>query len=282
MRQRIPRRWRDELYHLRTLGWRDYASNKGRRFIRGEPELVANAPFDIGARVPIVLDESTLKAVRSHWVQAGQEMRELAAFKKVARGRSCFVDIGAAQGIYAAAFCALTGGRAFAFEPSPSMFDELEALIDLNPGFSITPCKTALGAATGHQRVQSFGAQFRGVNSAAADAQTMNVETLDSFAERNGLAPELVKIDVEGMELAVLRGGAKTFRRSVEVIMLEVHPKMLLGGESVSDLQALLDDAGFKLLTLDLAPLTDLAGYLSSRGRALRPAVNIVCQKAAD
>jgi FkbM family methyltransferase len=220
-----------------------------------------------------------VKAVKSHWVDAGQGMRELAAFRRVSHGHSTFLDIGAAQGIFSAAFCALTSRVAYAFEPSPSMFEELEALIGLNPRFNTVPFKLALGAAAGTLRVQSHGAQFRGVAGAEVNGATMAVDTLDNFVGRNELAPDFVKIDVEGMEAEVLRGGAETFSRSVGFIMLEVHPGMLMRGEAVSDVQALLASFGFKLFTLDFTPITDLASHLMTGRRLLSPATNIVCAK---
>jgi FkbM family methyltransferase len=237
-------------------------------------------PFDIGARVPIVLHDSTLPGIRSHWLDAGQGTPELDAFKRAAPGHATFLDIGAACGIFSAAFCALTDGHAYAFEPSPTMFEGLEALIELNPEFKITPVKIALGAVAESRLVETHGAQFRGVGSAEANGAAMDVETLDDFVGRHDLAPDFVKIDVEGMELEVLRGGAETFSGPVEVIMLEVHPRILMKGEGVSDIQVLLAGFGFSLFSLDLAPIADLDRHLTPR-RGLPPrATNIVCLAA--
>lgn len=284
LKRYVPRCLRDERYRLRVVGPRDYSRNIWRRVTRRTPVPQAGVPFEIGAAVPIVLHESTVKAVRSHWVHAGPGMRELDAFRRLAPGHSAFLDIGAAQGIFSAAFCALTGRDAYAFEPSPSMFDDLVALIDMNPELRITPFKVALGAIAGMQPVQSHGAQFRGVGSVEANtepmtAEAMKVDTLDSFVGRNELAPDFVKIDVEGMELEVLRGGPDTFSRSVDVILLEVHPRMLMRGEAVANIQVLLDSFGFRLFTLDSDPISDLASHLDSGRGLLAPATNIVCAK---
>jgi len=278
LRRFFPRRLRAELYQLRSRGSRGYTRYKWRAYAGGGgPEPRANAPFDIGAPVPIVLHSSTVSGVRSHWMDRSSGATELDALRRVAGGHTTFLDIGAGAGIFSAAFCALTGDSAYAFEPSPEMFERITALIGLNPDFKITPFNIALGAAAGTQSVQSFGPQFRGVQSAEANAGTMDVETLDSFVARHELTPDLAKIDVEGMELEVLRGGAETFTRSVDVIMLEVHPKMLIRGESVSDIQAQLVEFGFELFKLDFTPIPDLAHHVTN-ARKMR-ATNIVCRK---
>lgn len=275
----VPPRLRSALYRLRVQGASNYSRNKWRRATRRAAEPQAGRPFEIGAPVPIVLHESTVPAVRSHWVDAGG-MKELDAFRRLAQGRTAFLDIGAAQGIFAAAFCALTGGNALALEPSPEMFEGLVAMITLNPDFTITPFKLALGAVAGLQPVEAHGAQLRGVASSDSGAETMVVETLDSFVGRNELAPEFVKIDVEGMELDVLRGGAATFSGPVAAIMLEIHPKILQGrGEAISDVQALLEGFGFGLFTLDLVPIADLDTHVAGKRGAPARAINIVCQK---
>ena len=159
------------------------------------------------------------------------------------------------------------------------MFEELTALSSLNPEFQTTCLKIALGAVAGTQRVEAHGAQLRGVDAGEGDGEMMTVETLDNFAGRRELSPDFVKIDVEGMELEVLRGGAETFTRLVDAILLEVHPEMLMRGEAVSDVQALLERFGFKLFTLDFTPISSLAGHMASGRKLAPPSTNIVCAK---
>jgi hypothetical protein len=50
------------------------------------------------------------------------------------------------------------------------------------------------------------------------------VETLDHFCAVRQLRPDIIKIDVEGAELDVLRGGRETLARPGVVVFVEFHP----------------------------------------------------------
>lgn len=66
------------------------------------------------------------------------------------------------------------------------------------------------------------------------DRYDVNVRTLDSF----GLTPDVVKIDVQGFELAVVKGGAETFRRSHPATIVECPSPELVDLFAEWDMQA--------------------------------------------
>ena len=68
--------------------------------------------------------------------------------------------------------------------------------------------------------------------------------SLDSYCAAAGVWPSLVKIDVEGAELMVLRGAAKVLDRH-PVLIVGTHPHWLPAGQSVDQLLGLLTAAGY-------------------------------------
>jgi len=67
------------------------------------------------------------------------------------------------------------------------------------------------------------------------------VMTLDEFCDQVGIQPTMIKIDVDGNELSILKGGAKTFMDSrLRSVFIEVDT-------SQPEYSRVLDNYGFKL-----------------------------------
>lgn len=280
--QLLPRRVRAELHRARSMGASGYTRYRWRRrMLRRTLQPQANAPYDIGGLAPIVLPPSVLGGFASHFVDRGRGTAEADAFKRLAAEHTTFLDIGAGAGLFAAAFCALTGNAAYAFEPAPANFARIRELMAANPPLAITAFNVALGARAGTQAVSapSPAGQFRGVADPDAATGTMTVDTLDGFVSTHRLEPDFAKVDVEGMELEVLRGGRHTFAASLRTVMLELHPRLLMGGASVADVEAQLRELGFQILTIELHPIPNLAEYVAARRGSAARAANIVARK---
>ena len=81
---------------------------------------------------------------------------------------------------------------------------------------------------------------------------------LDSFVAKNGCIPGLIKIDVEGAEVSVLRGAKAILREYHPEIIISVHPKHLkILGHSVDVLTKEIHDLGYQIYNIDGSQVND-------------------------
>lgn len=142
----------------------------------------------------------------------------------VARGQTV-VEVGANMGAHTVHLAQLVGptGRVVAFEPQRAMFYVLCANLALNDLFHVAAYRLAVGAAPGRTRVPFADvhrpANFGGIAMAdAGPGEDVSVVTIDGLSLPT---LHLLKIDVEGMELDVLRGARDTIARHRPVIYAE-------------------------------------------------------------
>lgn len=50
--------------------------------------------------------------------------------------------------------------------------------------------------------------------------------TIDTYSQKNKIEPDLIKIDVEGHERAVLHGGTKVISKNLPTILIEYIPAL--------------------------------------------------------
>jgi FkbM family methyltransferase len=170
------------------------------------------------------------------------------------------VDVGANWGYFTLVSAAAVGrsGRVLALEPDPRQFERLDANIRLNAFSHVTATAAAAAARPGSAVLAGYSddARNRGVSRidghAAGPRFDVACVTVDD-ATATFPRVDVVKIDVEGGELDVLRGmanglGAERYR----AILLELHPELLQQqGQSAGDCVGLLADAGYQGWTID-------------------------------
>jgi FkbM family methyltransferase len=149
---------------------------------------------------------------------------------RLARDRSCVFDVGAKVGVTAMCMAgAMSSGTVYAFEAAESSCFVIDRNIRLN-GLEdrIVAVNTTVGAASGDLCTYHWNpiTGFSGVVMAPPEGATpirKLMVSLDDFTQQCGLRPDLVKIDVEGAELAVL-GGMQGILRDVRPdVVLELH-----------------------------------------------------------
>lgn len=160
---------------------------------------------------------------------------EYAAFRAAVRPGMVALDIGANVGAYSMLLGQWVGpnGKVFAFEPAPEPFGGLVRHTSLNHLDGVVePIPSAVGEAltTAALLVAATSGENRLASSSDGPAATIRVPvtTVDDFCREHRLDPDFIKIDVEGAELAVLRGARETIRRRRGHLALfaEMHPSM--------------------------------------------------------
>ncbi len=177
-----------------------------------------------------------------------------------------FFDIGANAGSYSILAAGICESKVYSFEPVLQARLRLEENLNLN-GLStkyIQSC--ALGSFQGKiQLTKSLDAMNHVVrNPKDISSESVEMQTLDSFALVAGVA--LMKIDVEGYEMEILRGG-KGFLRNpfLKALIIETNGETEHYGSTNLEIEMFLYNFGFKPFRYDATTrnLTPLKGVNS-------------------
>jgi len=184
-----------------------------------------------------------------------------AALAEHVRPGSVVVDIGANVGFFTVLAARLVGpeGRVIAFEPVPTNARYVRRNAALNGFHQVTVIERAVADRGGTAELvlaaYAGGAALRsaGPPPDATTSIVVDVTTLDEAVARGEIPPpDVVKIDVEGAEAAVLRGMAETMRTHRPVIICEVDdgdPTRF--DEKHQTCAAIVEAAGYDIVPLE-------------------------------
>lgn len=172
-----------------------------------------------------------------------------------------FIDVGANVGFYTLLASSLVGdtGKVHSFEPTPSTFALLQENTKEKKNVQLN--QLALGREKGRVTLADFGLLESGLNSLhtleypGISSTKIEVEqdTLDAYCAQKGITPSMIKADVEGMELEVLKGAVGILKSAKPILILEVGAYQAYA-ELFELLKALGYDAYRATETLELVP----------------------------
>ena len=205
-----------------------------RRLSRGVV-LKRHLPRDFGHLPLFVSPDSGLAYWRQDLAKVDPFLLSMA--RELVRPKMVVWDIGANVGLFSFAAAAL-GGQVLAVEADTWLANLMHRSVLLNK-LPVTVLPAAVSDAPGISRLY-LSEQGRASNSLHGEgvAQTVIAVTLDSLLEYFP-APQVLKIDVEGLEYAVLRGARKVLAAR-PIIFCEVN-------EHHEDIAELLTEAGYEL-----------------------------------
>jgi len=193
-----------------------------------------------------------------------------------ATGIHTVFDIGAHIGLFTLPLAEVisTGGTVYAFEPGNSNRKFLKQHLRINHIKNVNVVADLIGEKLDDSVDFYQSSSDSGMNTITDTGRRKGYKrtvvkqiTLDKFCNLHELQPQLIKIDVEGAELHVLKGSEKVLRQYKPTIFLSVHPRHIteLGG-STEELESFIAKMGYLVFDLDgntVRP-TELTEYIVS------------------
>ena len=214
-----------------------------------QPAILRLSP-DVQMEIPLTL--YAWDAVDVATYEAGYGAKYAAEVRAMG-GPVTHVDVGAHIGVFTLNLLVKASNivEVVAVEPNPQLFPYLERNLQRLPTPS-QPLQIALSDYSGYARLVTPECADETGNYIEPTGQGIAVVTLDSLGiQARNLA---IKIDVEGEELAVIRGAEQTIRRAAQVLVgFECHPVVIArtGRDSVECMRLLASYRNFHFLEPD-------------------------------
>jgi FkbM family methyltransferase len=198
-----------------------------------------------------------------------------------------FADIGANQGgftIFAAK--RLENGKVLAFEPAANIYQQLTENVQLNSFDNVVLFNFALFDKEGKADIfseapdptssiynEGLPSLFSTHKQSIKLGET-ELRTLDSVLEQNRLSRlDVIKIDVEGAELMVLRGAAATLKHFKPIVIFEATPEFFSkAGYTVETVFDFLNNLGYRFHRLE-----QNGGLVEIQDRYLLSQCDVIC-----
>ncbi len=171
-----------------------------------------------------------------------------------------FIDVGANFGWYSLIFSKFAGatGQIISFEPDQKNFELLSHNKNLNAAANIEAIQIAVGESHGEVLLGHAPDTNPGMHSLVDlphinkdNAQTVQIRRLDDVLKDHAGLIDLLKIDIEGFEVAAFLGGRETLRRC-KLILAEYSPAFIeASGYKKTQFFELLQEAGFDIYEIE-------------------------------
>jgi FkbM family methyltransferase len=203
------------------------------------------------------------------------EARDLPALEALVARGSTVIDVGANVGYFTRRFAAwvLPGGRVLALEPEAQNAGDLRRLAARHRWSHVECLQAAAADRSGDGRLALNPVHPADHRLSGTTGEVVELVTLDELmAARRWPAVSLIKIDVQGAELAVINGAVETIRRCRPALYVEVDDEALVAqGASARALASRLDARGYAPHAIEgthrVAVTTDAIVQRSTAGR---------------
>lgn len=171
------------------------------------------------------------------------------------------IDIGAHVGYYATLFRLAVGanGSVYAFEPMPTTYRRLLRNVLFNRFTNLLPLPMAVaehpGTALFHLHPGNEGESSLVRSDVSETCQVQVISLDDLFADALPQRPRVMKLDAEGVEMQILKGGPAFFERHApDLVICEINCGVLaLGGSDEMEIRGFFAQRGYRCALINLS-----------------------------
>jgi FkbM family methyltransferase len=175
---------------------------------------------------------------------------EIEAFTVTLKESDVMFDIGGFRGAYSmAAKARFPNLPVYIFEPVTANAIRIQRIIELNQFSQILVKEVAVGEGDSIRGlIDSRDGMLRNTSDSISPCVDIPSCPLDWFVGKSGADPTVIKIDVDGFELQVLKGAEQLLRRSHPRLWIELHPGLLEAKDSSAAIVvAFLESVGYSI-----------------------------------
>lgn len=194
------------------------------------------------------------------------ERREVKFVKYFLEEGDIFVDVGANIGLFSIVAAPVVGekGDVVSFEPTPKLYKRLNQNKNVNGYSNIHTYELGLYSTDGHETINVSNEGRNAWNSlektnmrGSYQEKEIETTTIDNFIVKNSCVEraKLIKIDVEGAEFDIIKGGEKLFAsKEAPTLLIEFADRNTGPNRSCKKLHDLLVRLGYSLYELGQSP----------------------------
>ena len=242
----------DLCVQLRRCLWEHFAERDG--------EETVILPWHLGTRLCMHLNNDLSRQI---FIAGCTEPNEFTFVDRFLTPGMTFVDVGANEGVYSIFAARRVGpnGLVWAFEPSERELARLRRNMEYN-ALNLRIFAAGLSDSGRHADLNVAESRYAGLNTMGkipyegvhiARTETVQLLRLDDVVSNDALSRlDLIKIDIEGGELAMLRGAVETLRRYRPVVIFELlRPALASQNASPEEVIEFLQMQGYALYQFD-------------------------------
>lgn len=199
------------------------------RAIFGKKELIIEIPYNDQIKSKIILPTKDIGLTKDLILKGIREPTEVKLFIEEVKPDMNIIDIGANLGYYILLEGKLTKGKIYGIEPNPQSIEYLKKSIKLNNYKNVTLFNIGINDS---KKILPFyiskkwnWSRFDNPGEDIIETKNILTDNLDNMFGNKKI--DLIRMDVEGYELNILKGANKIIEKNPSLILfLEFHGNM--------------------------------------------------------